>query len=140
MRSYNCLPLICALPDLQVLWNASFRVTAGTDSGTSGTRCWRPNPFYVLQNCHKGKPRCLCMRRLSDIRDNRRQSMPPGGVAPLIDMLPNLRDLTIYLHKPAEVGTHVTGILSVQNRGCGVCVRMVHASGTADNSHCCNDA
>lgn len=42
-------------------------------------------------------------RRLSDIRDSKKQSVPAGGVAPLLRALPNLKDLTVYLHKPPEV-------------------------------------
>lgn len=42
-------------------------------------------------------------RRLSDIRDCKKQSVPAGGVAPLLNALPHLKDLTLYMHKPPEV-------------------------------------
>ena len=41
--------------------------------------------------------------RLSDNTDSRQQSLPAGGVAELIGSFRNLKDLTLYLHKPAEV-------------------------------------
>lgn len=45
----------------------------------------------------------LVGRRLSDIRDCKKQSVPAGGVAPLLNALPHLKDLTLYMHKPPEV-------------------------------------
>jgi hypothetical protein len=47
--------------------------------------------------------------RLSDIRDSRKQSLPSEGVDQLINGLPNLKDLTLYLHKPAEVRDYRVG-------------------------------
>ena len=41
--------------------------------------------------------------RLSDNTDSRQQSLPAGGVAELIGRFRSLKDLTLYLHKPAEV-------------------------------------
>ena len=40
---------------------------------------------------------------MSSINDNRQQSVPAEGVAGLLDRLTNLKDLTLHLHKRAEV-------------------------------------
>ena len=49
----------------------------------------------------------LHTRRLSDSVDHRVQSVPEDGVAPLLQLLPRLQDLTVYLHKPYEVCTRI---------------------------------
>jgi hypothetical protein len=64
--------------------------------------------------CTLGNNTASCMRfcgtvpllvcRLSNIQDDRQQSLPAEGVAGLLAGLTNLKDLTLHLRKRAEVG------------------------------------